>query len=60
MYTPMELTNKSLEQIRYDMERIAREYGPCDIVAADIDFDTPDRRVIDFINVCDEISQKMK
>lgn len=56
MYTPMDVANKSLSDIRADLEKIADEYGPCDIVAADIEFDTPDKRVLDFINLCAEIS----
>ncbi len=58
MYTPMDVASKSLPDIRTDMEKIAEDYGPCDIVAADIEFDTPDQRVLDFINICDEISMK--
>ncbi len=56
MYTPMDVANKSLDEVRLDLEKIAREYGPCDIVAADIEVDTPDQRVVDFINLCEEIS----
>lgn len=58
MYTPMDVADKSLDEIRKDLEKIAREYGPCDIVAADIEVDTPDQRVMDFINLCGEISLK--
>lgn len=58
MYTPMDVANKSLADIKIDLEKIADEYGPCDIVAADIEFDTPDQRVLDFISLCDEISSK--
>lgn len=60
MYTPMDVANKSLADIRTDIKKIAEDYGPCDIVAADIEFDTPDQRVLDFINICDEISKKKK
>ena len=49
MYTPMELANKSLAEIKKDLERIAREYGPCDLIFADIESNTPDERVIDTI-----------
>lgn len=56
MYTPMDLTNKSLSEIRSDAERIAGEFGPCDIVAADIEADTPDGRILNFIEICREIS----
>jgi hypothetical protein len=56
MYSPVDVTGKSLAGIRTDLEKIADEYGPCDIVAADIDVDTPDQRVLDFIDLCEEIS----
>jgi hypothetical protein len=42
------------------MELIARTYGPCDIVAADIEFGTPDEKVMDLIHICEEISEKQK
>jgi hypothetical protein len=58
MYTPMDLANKDWDQIHEDMEQIAREYGPCDIVAADIEADTPDERVQALIDLCEEISNK--
>ena len=58
MYTPMELAGKSKEEIKADLERIAFKYGPCDIVAADIESGTPDSKVLDFIRLCEEISLK--
>ena len=58
MYTPMELANKPVDQIREDLERIALEYGPCDIVAADIEYGTPDSKVIEFIKICDIITKE--
>lgn len=58
MYTPMDLANKPWDQIRDDMERIARDYGPCDIVAADIEADTPDERVQALVDLCEEISDR--
>jgi len=58
MYTPMDIANKSLADIRADLERIARDYGPCDIVAADIEAGTPDGRIIDFIHLCEGIGEK--
>jgi hypothetical protein len=56
MYTPMDAANKPLEAIREDFERIARDYGPCDIVAADIEAGTPDERVQALIDLCAFIS----
>ncbi len=52
MYTPMDLANNPPDEIRTDLERIAKEYGPCDIVLADIESGTPDDRVLDFIEGC--------
>jgi hypothetical protein len=58
MYTPMEVAAKPIYEILADMERIARDYGPCDIVAADIEAGTPDSRVADLIEICADISAK--
>lgn len=58
MYTPMDLARKPFLEIRSDLEGIAHDYGPCDIVAADIEADTPDDRVIEFISLCHEISAR--
>jgi len=56
MYTPMDLSNKPLAEIREDFRRIAREYAPCDIVLADIEAGTPDERVRAVLNICRELS----
>jgi uroporphyrinogen-III decarboxylase len=58
MYTPMDVANKTSDEIRADMELIAQNYGPCDIVAADIEAGTPDSKVLDFIEICDHITKK--
>ena len=58
MYTPMDIANKSLAEIRADLLKIADAYGPCDIVAADIEYGTPDQRVLDLIRICEEISEQ--
>ena len=58
MYTPMDLANKSLNDIRNELKYTALNYGPCDIVAADIEHGTPDKKVLDFIKLCEEISSK--
>ncbi|MDP3002939.1 MAG: uroporphyrinogen decarboxylase family protein [Bacteroidales bacterium] len=60
MYTPMDVANKTISQIWTDLEQIAQNYGPCDIVAADIEAGTPDSRVTDFIKLCDQISGKFQ
>lgn len=56
MYTPMDLANKSTQQIRTDFARIARDYAPCDIVLADIEAGTPDERVRLALELCRELS----
>jgi uroporphyrinogen-III decarboxylase len=58
MYTPMDVANKTREQIRKDLEFIAEKYGSCDIVAADIEHGTPDEKVIELIKICNDISEK--
>ena len=58
MYTPMDLANKSISEIKTDMKLIAKNYGPCDIVAADIEFGTPDEKVMTLIKICNDISAK--
>lgn len=54
MYTPTDLISKSLEAIRADMLRIRRELSPCDIVMADIEYETPDERVLAFAEAAHE------
>lgn len=58
MYTPMDVANKSIEDIRQDFEKIADEYGPCDLVLADIELGTPDERVLDVIAECERITER--
>ncbi|MFQ5794170.1 MAG: hypothetical protein ACE5JP_03865 [Candidatus Bipolaricaulia bacterium] len=58
MYTPMDVADKRSAEIRSDLEQIAREYGPCDMVFADIEAGTPDERVLELVKLCEEISQK--
>ncbi len=58
MYTPMGVANKKNSEIRLDLEQIARNYGPCDVVAADIEYGTPDERVTELIDLCKIISDE--
>jgi hypothetical protein len=58
MYTPMDLENKSTDEITSDIEKIAREFAPCDVVVADIDAGTPDKRILWFLELCDKINQR--
>ena len=55
MYTPTDLANKSHEELRADIRRIARELAPCDIVMADIDAEVPDSRVLEFDGIVRDI-----
>lgn len=57
MYTPMDLARKPSRELRADFERIAREYGPCDVVMADIEAGTPDERVREAADLCAKISR---
>ncbi|MHC4464039.1 MAG: hypothetical protein ACYS30_21805, partial [Planctomycetota bacterium] len=60
MFTPTDLVNKSLETIRADLERIARDYAPCDVVVGDIEAGTPDERIMAFLELCSEINSRME
>ena len=60
MYRPTDLTNKSLQVIEADVEKIASQYAPCDIVVADIEADTPDERILDFLELCDRINNRVE
>jgi uroporphyrinogen-III decarboxylase len=60
MYTPMDVANKDSAELRSDFERIAAEYGPCDIVLADIEAGTPDERVQELVDMCREISARQE
>lgn len=57
MYTPMDLASKTFPELKSDLLYMAQNYGPCDLVAADIEFGTPDKKVMDLIKICDELSQ---
>ena len=57
MYTPMDMVNKSSRQIGLDLERIARELGPCDVAFADIERGTPDGRVVEVVERSRRISE---
>ena len=52
MYTPMDLAEKPLTEIAKDLQRIAGDYGPCDLVLADIEAGVPDERVRAVIDQC--------
>lgn len=58
LYTPMDLANKTEEEVRADFERIARELAPCDVGLPNQELDLPDGRVILAMELCEEFSDK--
>jgi hypothetical protein len=46
LYTPGKAATGDLAAVREDFERIARDLSPCDVVLADLPWDTPDERVL--------------
>jgi len=60
MYKPTDLASKPLRAIRRDFARIARDYGPCDIVLADIEAGTPDERIMAAAELCSELGQTVR
>jgi hypothetical protein len=58
MYRPTDLVNKSLDTIEKDLEKIASEYAPCDVVVADIDTGIPDEHILAFLKLCDQINKR--
>ena len=59
MYTPVDLLKKPESEIRADLARVASEYGPCDIVLADVAAGTPDGSIRMFMQICEELSRTM-
>ena len=57
MYTPMDTAAKSSRQIGLDLERIARDLGPSDVVFADIERGTSDSRVTEVVECCHRVSE---
>ncbi len=52
MYSPVRLQEASLGDIQKDMEKIYKELSSCDIVMADIQATTGDKRVNELLNIC--------
>jgi hypothetical protein len=59
MYTPMDLNSKPHGEIKEDMDRISRLYAPCDLVVTDIEEGTPDEKIIQFLQIIDEINSNL-
>ena len=58
MYTPMDAMNKAWPEIETDFQRIADEYGPCDIVVADLEAGMPDERVKNLLLLCEKLAAR--
>ena len=56
MYTPMDVRDKASAELRADLEQIAYQYGPCDLVFADLESGIPDERILGLARMCAEIS----
>lgn len=56
MYSPVELEQASVEEIRADIERLDAELAPCDLVMADVENTTPDERVGELLRVVTEVT----
>jgi hypothetical protein len=55
MYSPTQLEDAPLETIRRDMEKVYHQLAPCDMVMADVQASTPDRRVNELLDVCRDL-----
>jgi hypothetical protein len=55
LYSPVWLIEKDETEIASDLEDIARKYAPCDIVLADVESNTTDQRVHNFLKMCREL-----
>ncbi|MHC4584625.1 MAG: uroporphyrinogen decarboxylase family protein [Planctomycetota bacterium] len=60
VYKPTDLVNKPMETIQDELERVAYEYAPCDVVVGDIDAGTPDEKVLALHDLCGQINNKME
>jgi hypothetical protein len=52
MVSPVALQDASLEVLMRDMEKIYHQLAPCDVVMADIQASTSDKRVNELLDIC--------
>lgn len=57
MYSPVRLEDATYTELREDMMKIYNELSPCDVVMADIKNTTPDGRVNELLEICQEIEK---
>jgi hypothetical protein len=55
LYSPGEAESKTLAEIAGDLERVARDFAPCDVVLADVETTASDARINDFIKIANEL-----
>jgi hypothetical protein len=55
LYTFGEAESKTLDELHADLEHIAQDYAPCDIVLADVETTMPDKRINDFLAIAKEL-----
>ncbi len=55
IYSIVDLKNKTIEEIRYELHRIRDTLTPCEIIIGDIDAGTPDEMVMDFYRLAAEV-----
>ncbi len=60
VYKPTDLAQKTLKEIQKDIEKVAQEYAPCDVVVGDIDAGMPDEKVLAFLELCERIDNKVE
>ena len=54
-YSPINLVNKTEEEITKDIEKIYEEVAPCDLTLPDIDESVPDEKIIKFVEAAKRI-----
>jgi len=58
MYSPVRLQETSLNEIQKDMKKIYDELSPCDIVMADIQATTSDKRINELLQICENLESR--
>jgi len=60
MYSPVRLQEVSLNEIKKDMKKIYNDLSPCDIVMADIQASTSDKRINELLQICRDLEMHKK
>jgi hypothetical protein len=59
LYTPGEVSAKDLGTIASDLERVARDYAPCDIVLADVETSVAESRIREFLAIAKDLERSV-